>query len=77
MDTSHVTLAELFRQLGLPDDAASIDYFVAHHRPLEPQLAVSEAPFWTPSQSRFLREEIALDAEWAEAVDRLNLMLRA
>lgn len=77
MDTSPATLAEPFRQLGLPDDAASIDDFVAHHCPLEPQFDLCEAPFWTPAQARVLREEIALDAEWAEVVDRLNLMLQA
>ncbi|MCW5637448.1 MAG: DUF2789 family protein, partial [Rubrivivax sp.] len=33
--------------------------------------------FWSPAQARFLREEVAEDADWAELVDQLNLMLRA
>ena len=29
------------------------------------------------SMGRFLREEISEDADWAEVVDQLNVMLRA
>lgn len=76
MYTSTHTLSSLFAQLGLPDDAASIDRFIANH-PLGPQDHVAKAPFWTAAQSRFLRDALVNDAEWAEAVDLLaSLMTR-
>ena len=40
-------------------------------------MRLHEAAFWTPAQADFLREEILEDADWAEAVDELNVRLRA
>jgi hypothetical protein len=37
---------------------------------------LADAFFWTESQSQFLRDEILDDADWAEVVDQLNVMLR-
>jgi hypothetical protein len=37
---------------------------------------LADAPFWSQAQAQFLREEIYEDADWAEVVDQLNLMLR-
>ena len=68
-------LSDLFRQLGLPDDPASIEAFVAMHRPLPAGMALADAPFWTASQAQFLREEISDDADWAEWVDSLGSLL--
>jgi hypothetical protein len=68
-------LGDLFRQLGLPDDQVSIEDFIATHRPLPDGVALADAPFWTPSQAQFLREEIADDADWAELVDSLGSLL--
>ena len=68
-------LSDLFRQLGLPDDPASIEDFVATHRPLPAGMALADAPFWTASQAQFLREEISDDADWAEWVDSLGSLL--
>ncbi|TWC37823.1 uncharacterized protein DUF2789 [Pseudomonas sp. SJZ079] len=69
-------LSALFKQLGLPADQTSIDRFVSTHAPLAATLSLAEAPFWTTAQAAFLREEILEDADWAEVVDQLNLMLR-
>jgi hypothetical protein len=69
-------LPALFKQLGLPADQAGIDRFISTHAPLAATLSLAEAPFWTAAQSAFLREEILEDADWAEVVDQLNLMLR-
>ena len=77
MDLTHHSLAELFSQLGLPNTAADIEQFVASHRPLAGDVKLADAPFWTPAQAQFLREEINEDADWAERVDQLNAMLRA
>ncbi|HSW05434.1 DUF2789 domain-containing protein [Aquabacterium sp.] len=68
-------LADLFRQLGLPDDPAAIEDFIATHRPLPAGVALADAPFWTPSQAQFLREEVDDDADWAELVDSLGAQL--
>ena len=68
-------LGDLFGQLGLPDDPASIESFIAAHRPLPAGVALADAAFWTPSQAQFLREEISDDADWAELVDSLGSLL--
>ena len=77
MYTSTHRFADLFSQLGLPSDPSSIDAFVAAHRPLPAGVRVSEADFWTTSQSQFLREALTADAAWAEVVDALAARLIA
>ncbi len=75
MELSNHSLPELFRQLGLPADDASIEQFIQTHRPISAGSAVAEAPFWTESQSQFLRDEIREDADWAPVVDQLGVLL--
>lgn len=75
MENSIHQLGDLFRQLGLPDDVASIEKFITTHRPLGKDILLADAPFWTSSQATFLREEIGEDADWAELVDTLGLLL--
>jgi len=77
MESPFHRLPDLFRQLGLPDDRASMERFIARHRPLAANTALCDAPFWTPSQAQFLREKVAEDADWAELVDRLASLLSA
>ncbi|NIC43730.1 DUF2789 domain-containing protein [Aquabacterium sp. A08] len=77
MDTPHHRFSELFAQLGLPSDPASVAHFLAQHRPLPGHVALADAPFWSPAQAALLREEWAEDADWAEVVDQLNAALRA
>jgi len=76
MESPLHSLPALFKQLGLPDDPASIEQFVASHSPLKPELKLADAFFWTQAQQAFLRDEILEDADWAVVVDELNLMLR-
>ena len=75
MEDSIHRICDLFRQLGLPDDVASIESFIATHRPLPNQVPVADAQFWTSSQAQFLREEIGRDGDWAELVDILASLL--
>ena len=77
MDTQHRNLQTLFEQLGLDGDEASIEAFIADHYPLADDIKLSEAPFWSPGQAAFLKEEIVEDAEWAPVVDELNVRLHA
>ncbi len=68
-------LSNLFKQLGLPHDPAAISAFIASHSPLPAELKLADASFWSPSQAAFLREEIRGDADWAEIVDQLSMLL--
>jgi hypothetical protein len=74
MESPIHTLADLFRQLGLPDEPGAIEAFVASHQ-LSRATALADAPFWNPAQSRFLREMVCQDADWAEPVDELGRLL--
>lgn len=76
MDSPVHSLAQLFAQLGLPDDAQSIERFVAHHAPLQGDVILPDAPFWTEAQAGFLRSAWKSDADWVEMVDTLDAMLR-
>ena len=77
MDQPVHPLKELFEQLGLPADVDAINRFIATHSPLAENITLSNAPFWTPAQAAFLREEFLEDADWIEIIDRLNVALRA
>jgi hypothetical protein len=76
MEKPQHSLPALFKQLGLDDDPISIDQFIASHSPLKPDLHLAEAFFWSKSQAQFLRDEILEDADWAEVVDQLDVLLR-
>lgn len=76
MEQSQHSLSELFRQLGLPADKRNIEKFILDHKPLEPSVKISAAPFWTPAQRDFLLKALLDDADWAPMVDQLNAELR-
>lgn len=76
MEKSFHRFSELFAQLGLGDDDASIRDFLQRHAPLDAGIALADAPFWSPAQAGLLREQILRDADWAELVDQLDLALR-
>lgn len=67
---------ELFEQLGLSSSPAGISAFLQAHAPLPHEVALADAPFWTPAQAAFLREALLADSDWAEVVDALNAALR-
>jgi hypothetical protein len=75
MQNQRHDIANLFAQLGLPSDPGAIDAFIAAHRPLPPGVRLADAPFWSPTQSAFLAEELQVDADWAEVIDELNVEL--
>lgn len=76
MESPIHSLPALFKQLGLSDDALDIDKFIEVHSPLKPDLHLADAFFWSKSQQQMLREEILEDADWAEVIDQLNVLLR-
>ncbi|MGG5292029.1 DUF2789 domain-containing protein [Pseudomonas shirazensis] len=68
--------ADLFMQLGLENDAQSIDQFITLHSPLKNEIKLVDAPFWNDSQRAFLKEAVLEDADWAIPFDQLNEALR-
>ncbi|AEA66364.1 MULTISPECIES: DUF2789 domain-containing protein [Pseudomonas] len=76
METPIHPLSSLFKQLGLPDDAQGIDQFITSHSPLKPGLHLADAFFWSEGQRQMLRDEILEDADWAEVIDQLDVLLR-
>jgi hypothetical protein len=75
MEASLHTLNNLFAQLGLASSDEDIENFIRTHSHLAGYISLAEAPYWTPAQAAFLREEILKDADWAEVVDQLNVRL--
>ncbi len=75
MDISRKTLSTLFEQLGLDNDAASIDAFIRTHVPLDTAGPIWAEAFWSASQAAFLKEALEEDADWAESVDLLSELL--
>lgn len=75
MEASLHTINNLFAQLGLPNSDAEIETFIQTHSHLAGYISLAEAPYWTPAQAAFLREEILKDADWAEVIDQLNARL--
>ncbi|HSH87675.1 MAG TPA: DUF2789 domain-containing protein [Methylophilus sp.] len=75
MEASLHTLNNLFAQLGLPSKDEEIETFIQTHSHLAGYITLAEAPWWTPAQAAFLREEILKDADWAEVIDQLNARL--
>lgn len=76
MESPTHNLPSLFKQLGLPDEPVDIEKFITTHSPLKPELHLADAFFWSKSQAEFLRDEILDDADWAEVVDQLDVLLR-
>ncbi len=75
MDTSNHTIQALFKQLGLSSNDIAIDNFI-HNNYLPPEIPLENAAIWSAGQAQFIHESIALDADWAEAVDHLDVLLR-
>ncbi|WP_087023541.1 DUF2789 domain-containing protein [Thaumasiovibrio subtropicus] len=68
-------LTSLFEQLGLDSSPQAINLFVTEHK-LRGGENLHDATFWQPSQQRFLSEALNEDADWAEAIDLLDTLLR-
>lgn len=76
MEAQLHTMSNLFAQLGLPSEEPVIEHFIASHRPLDSDIPLYRAPFWSAMQRQFLKEEIIGDADWASVIDELNGRLR-
>jgi hypothetical protein len=76
MEMQNHSLASLFDQLGLGSTDEEIRSFIRTHAPIIGTKSLHEASFWSPSQSHFLKKAEEEDADWADIVDRLNIILR-
>ena len=76
METHTHSLACLFEQLGLSSTDNEIQYFIKNHASLSGHVELHKANFWSASQAAFLKQAKEEDADWAEVVDQLNVMLR-
>ncbi|WNL43946.1 DUF2789 domain-containing protein [Halomonas sp. PAMB 3264] len=72
MDQPVHEFSDLFEQLGLASDRASIEAFIEKQGPLPASTPIAEASCWNDAQAAFLREAIADDADWAEVVGHLD-----
>lgn len=64
-------MTNLFLQLGLDADEASIAQFIKENQ-LPTHIHIADAPYWTDAQRQFIKEQLAADASWAIIVDQLN-----
>ena len=76
MEQAHHSFHDLFAQLGLPNDPASIAQFLKDHSPLPGDVALPDAAFWSPAQVAFLNETLQQDNDWSQQVDQLSKALR-
>lgn len=72
MDKPTHHFSELFKQLGLDDDPVEIKRFITTHSPLDDDVKLVDAPFWSEGQRAFLKESYAADADWVPMADQLN-----
>ena len=70
------TMKELLTLLGFSDSEADIDRFIEQNKGVPTGTPLHEAHFWNETQSRILKDETAKDARLAEAVNRLDELLR-
>lgn len=70
------SITTLFQQLGIGDSEQDINQFINRFSPIPSTLELHEAWCWTEAQASFLKQAKEEDADWAEVVDQLNVMLR-
>ena len=75
MQTSPPSMTDLFEQLGLDSDEASIAEFIKNHQ-LPTEISIFNAEYWTEGQKQFLNEKIFEDdGDWSLIIDQLSQSL--
>ena len=72
MDSPIHPFSDIFKQLGLPDEPVEIERFITTHSPLDDDVKLVDAPFWTKAQRAFLEQSYTEDADWIPMIDQLN-----
>ncbi len=70
------SIESLFQQLGLEGTNEAVTDFITKNAPIPKGVLLHEAEFWNESQASCLKKMISDDADWAEVVDQLNVLLR-
>jgi diphthamide synthase (EF-2-diphthine--ammonia ligase) len=68
-------MTQLFKQLGLASDEASIQLFISQHEGVCRECGLVQAPIWSDTQREFLKEAVAEDADWAIPAEALTAAL--
>ena len=76
MESPRHTINSLFEQLGLSASDEAIAAFIAAEDNIPAPVPLYDGAMWNASQSALLREAVADDADWAEVVDQLDVLLR-
>ncbi|SBT16721.1 hypothetical protein MGA5115_00803 [Marinomonas gallaica] len=76
METHEHSLKALFDQLGLDSSEQGIEAFVSENDSIPQGVLLWQAPMWSESQAQMLKQMKDEDADWAEVVDELDLMMR-
>jgi hypothetical protein len=76
METSAHDLNALFAQLGLDNSDDAIEAFLRKQPRLSQVTLLHEASLWTPAQAAFLKEAVEDDADWVDAVNHLDTLMR-
>lgn len=72
MDLSNHNMTNLFNQLGLPSDEASIQQFIRDNSPIPADQPIYEASCFTDVQAAFLAQGLDEDSDWSEVIDTLH-----
>lgn len=76
MQIENHSITSLFEQLGIGDSEEDINRFINRFAPIPSAVELHEAHCWNQAQAAFLKQAKEEDADWAEVVDQLNVMLR-
>lgn len=76
MEVQTHTITSLFSQLGIGDSEKDINRFINTTSPIPAAQELHEAECWNTAQATFLKQAKEEDADWAEVVDQLNVMMR-
>ncbi|MCO4786220.1 DUF2789 family protein [Marinomonas atlantica] len=71
------SLNELFQQLKLDDSQDGIERLVVDVAPVPSNKALWEAPEWTNEQAYKMQKLYEDEAQWSQAFEQLELLLRA
>lgn len=77
MESNIHSMTNLFAQLGLPSTTESIQNFISSNSPIPGHIALHDAPFWSHTQSLFLRDKVLEDADWCGVINKLDVALRS
>ena len=76
MESQIHSLPALLPQLGSAATPRAVAAVVPRQAPLPAHLLLVDAPCWSSAQAQLLAQALEDDADWAEVVDELDLLLR-